>query len=133
MGMMLALLLALQDVDKARDALLRATDYFQKQAKHGGYVWFVSADGRQRFGEGRAAPDQIWVQPPGTPAVGLAFLRAFEAVKEPRLLQAAVDAGRALVRGRLKSGGWTYSIDFDPKSKPPRNYTTFDDDTTQCA
>ncbi|HEX7901889.1 MAG TPA: pectate lyase [Planctomycetota bacterium] len=129
---MIALLLTLTAQD-AREALLRATDYFQKQAKHGGYVWFHSADGLQRFGEGRAAPEQIWVQPPGTPAVGLAFLRAYEAVPEPRLLQAAVDAGRALVRGRLKSGGWTYSIDFDPKSKPPRNYTTFDDDTTQCA
>ena len=132
MGMMTALLLALAAQD-ARDALLRATDYFQKQAKHGGYVWFHSADGLQRFGEGRAAPGQIWVQPPGTPAVGLAFLRAYEATKAPRLLDAARDAGRALLHGQLKSGGWTYSIDFDPKSKPPRNYTTFDDDTTQCA
>jgi PelA/Pel-15E family pectate lyase len=127
---MIALLLALAAQD-AREALLRATDYFQKQAKHGGYVWFFSADGRQRFGEGRAGPEQIWVQPPGTPAVGLAFLRAYEATKEPRPLDAARDAGRALLRGRLKSGGWTYAIDFDPKSKPPRDYTTLDDDTTQ--
>ncbi len=141
--MVLLLLAALlpQDVAKARDTLLRATDAFHKQSKHGGYVWFFSADGQERWGESKVTPDQIWVQPPGTPAVGLAFLRAHAAVKEPRLLEAAREAGRALLHGQLKSGGWTYAVDFDPRGKlrgayrsggGGRNTTTLDDDTTQC-
>src|SRR5688572_13081389 len=97
------ILLALILAQDARETLLRACDAFQTLAVNGGYVWRVSADGRQRFGEGRAAPDQIWVQPPGTPAVGLAFLRAYEATGEKRLLQAAREAGLALARGRLRS------------------------------
>lgn len=140
--MLIALLLAVQDVEKVRDVLLRSTEAFQKRARHGGYVWFESVDGRERFGEGRVTPEQIWVQPPGTPAVGLAYLRAWEATKEPRLLEAAKEAGRALVYGQLRSGGWTYAIDFDPKGKMRgayrsgggrRNVSTLDDDTTQCA
>lgn len=137
---MSTLILALAVAQDAREALLRAADAFQKQSRHGGYVWFFSADGRERWGESRVTPEQIWVQPPGTPAVGLAFLRAWEATKEPRLLDAARDAGRALLHGQLKSGGWTYSVDFDPKGKlrgayrsggGGRNYSTLDDDTTQ--
>lgn len=138
----LLLLLLAQDAAAVRDALLRATDYFHKQSKHGGYVWRFTTDGSERHGESPCTPDQIWVQPPGTPAVGLAFLRAYEAVKEPRLLDAARDAGRALVHGQLRSGGWTYSVDFDPQGKlrgayrsggGRRNHSSLDDDTTQCA
>jgi hypothetical protein len=91
----------------------------------------------------------VWVQPPGTPTVGLAFLDAFEATGDSTYLDAARDAARALVRGQLRSGGWDYQIEFDPDKRvryayrttpaapldgrKTMNVTTLDDNTTQAA
>src|SRR5688572_2929174 len=139
------------DLDpQARDALRRATSYFQSISTRGGYLWWYSEDLKQRAGESRATETQIWVQSPGTPAVGLAFLRAHEVTKDPSYLQAAQRAAEALAWGQLESGGWTYLIDFDRANQRTyrradkgklntkqiarrRNVTTFDDDTTQLA
>jgi len=134
--------------DQALAAMKKATSYFTREvACHGGYLWKYSADLKQREGEGKATPTQVWVQPPGTPAVGLACVRAFEATGERQFLDAALAAANALVFGQLWSGGWQYSIDFDdaslrrhayrhlpqPKSKGVRGYSTLDDNTTQAA
>jgi PelA/Pel-15E family pectate lyase len=86
------------------------------------------------------------VQPPGTPAVAMAMLEAFQRTGEPSYLEAALDAGRALVRGQVHSGGWSNRIEFDPAERkrfayrvdgPPgkraRNISSFDDDQTQSA
>ena len=59
----------------------------------------------------------VWVQPPGTPAVGTAMLEAYQRTGEPAVLDAALDAGRALVRGQMHSGGWTNRIEFDPDDR----------------
>jgi PelA/Pel-15E family pectate lyase len=145
----LALLLPAQDDpfrDEAAKALRRAAEYFRtKVAVHGGYVWRVSEDLGHRDGERKAGPEQIWVQPPGTPTVGMAFLAAWEATRDPDYLEGSADAARALARGQLRSGGWTYSVEFDPAKRSawayrgepemPRqfNVSTLDDDTTQSA
>jgi PelA/Pel-15E family pectate lyase len=98
---------------QARDALKKAAVYYRTQvARHGGYVYYTSADLRERWGEGKAASDQIWVQPPGTPTVGMAYLRAFAATKDAYYLDAAREAAEALVYGQLQSGGWTNQITF---------------------
>ena len=89
---------------------------------------------------------QAWLQPPGTPAVGEAYLAAYERTKERFLLEAAVETARALVKGQLHSGGWGEFMEFDPQQRklyayrvdgPPgpraRNTTTLDDDKTQSA
>src|SRR5690606_19848781 len=81
-------------------------------ARHGGYVWASSGDLALREGEGVVGPDTIWVQPPGTPAVGQALLEAWHATKEQAFLEAAREAGEALLRGQLESGGWNYRIEF---------------------
>jgi hypothetical protein len=47
-----------------------ATFYRSKAASHGGYVYYYAPDLSRRLGEGAAGPDEIWVQEPGTPAVG---------------------------------------------------------------
>jgi hypothetical protein len=123
---------------EAAAALKRAAAYYhQKIAFHGGYVYFYSPDLSRRLGEGVASPDQIWVQPPATPTVGIAYVSAYNATKDPAYLEAARDAARALAYGQLASGGWTNSISFDPQSKNTaeyrngkgrgRNYSTFDD------
>ncbi|WP_339735741.1 pectate lyase [uncultured Gimesia sp.] len=117
--------------------------YRDKLAINGGYVYYYSLDLQQRWGEGKAGPDQIWVQPPGTPTVGMAYLSAFQATGDQFYLDAATDAALALVYGQLKSGGWTNSVDFNPRSKLTadyrngkgrgRNNSTLDDGITQSA
>jgi len=131
---------------RAETALQCAVSFYSTQvASHGGYVYRYSADLQKREGEGKVGPDTVWVQPPGTPAVGLAYLEAYERTQFPELLEAAVAAGECLVQGQLRSGGWQDHIDFseperarlayrvDPPRRRARNYTSFDDDKTQSA
>ena len=135
----------------AVETMVKATRYFRSQvATNGGYLWLYQSDFTRREGEGIASPTTIWVQPPGTPSVGMAFLRAYDATGDTLFLNGAVEAAQALVWGQLASGGWDYRIDFDPeKSKnwhyrrdveqgdrttgKRRNRTTLDDDNTQSA
>lgn len=132
--------------EQVRAAMLRAVTAFQNQAAYrGGYVYEVSLDGSHRRGEGTATATEIWVQPPGTPAVADAFLDAFDACHDPLFLNAARAAADALLFGQLESGGWADRVDFDPKGKNTgryregrgkakgRNYSTLDDDKTQSA
>ncbi len=117
----------------------------------GGYLWKYSLDLTERAGEAKATATQVWIQPPGTPTMGMTFLRAYEATKDARHLDSAKAAADALAKGQLESGGWDYLIDFDPekmklsylrsdagKISPSeiakrKNVTTFDDNTTQSA
>lgn len=129
------------------DALHRAVAYFHGQVGvQGGYVWRTGADLNLREGEGEVGPTRVWVQPPGTPAVGMAFLDAYDATADPLALQAARAVGECLARGQLRSGGWDYWIEFDPALRGPIGYrdepeparrptgrTTLDDNTTQAA
>lgn len=130
---------------QAREAMRRAaTYYFRDVAAHGGYVYHYSLDLRQRWGEGPATAEQVWVQPPGTPTVGLAYLAAYQATGDAFYLDAAKKAADALVFGQLASGGWTNVIDFAPKgdraghyrrggSRRGTNNSTLDDDISQAA
>lgn len=117
---------------QARAAADRALTAMRRIATRGGWVWRYSLDLSQRAGESQASPTMIWVQPPGTPSVGMALLRAFSATGDRRWLDAAKEAADALAAGQLDSGGWDYSIDFDPAARKPQ-FTNFDDDTTQSA
>ena len=129
---------------EAETAMHKAATYYREQvASHGGYVYHYSLDLKNRWGEGTATTDQIWVQPPGTPTVGLAFLRAYRATGDKFYLDATTDAAIALVYGQLKSGGWTSSVDFDPRGKlvaeyrngkgRGKNNSSLDDGQTQSA
>ena len=129
---------------QAIDAMKKAAQYYRGEvATHGGYVYHYSLDLSQRWGEGVASKDQIWVQPPGTPTVGMAYLKAYNATADRYYLDAATDAAMALVYGQLKSGGWTNSVDFDPSIKRTalyrsgrgrgKNNSSLDDGQTQSA
>jgi hypothetical protein len=129
---------------EAQRAMRRATTYFRTNvASHGGYVYHYSLDLSRHWGEGEATKDQIWVQPPGTPTVGLAFLKAWDATGEKMYLNAARDAAEALVYGQMKSGGWTNCVDFNPQGNrvaryrngrgQGRNTSSFDDGQTASA
>jgi PelA/Pel-15E family pectate lyase len=133
--------------EEALAALKRGVTFFRTQvAVQGTYLWQYSEDLAKREGEGKAAATQGWIQPPGTPSVGMALLDAHDATGDAFYLDAARETAHGLARGQLKSGGWTYLVDFDPagarplayrrmeaRGKRPRNVTTFDDDTTQAA
>lgn len=109
--------------DEAIRSVTKAITFFHSQvATHGGYVYRYSSDLQFRQGEGLAYDERIWVQPPGTPAVGLAFLTAYKTTKDDRFLDAARDAALALVKGQRFSGGWYYSITFDPQERLKVNY-----------
>ena len=133
-------------VEQSRAAMHKATDYMKTHvAVHGGYVYDVTVDLKYRRGEGVATPTEVWVQPPGTPTVGIAFVRAYEATGDAIHRDAAVDCAKALLHGQLESGCWTDRVDFDPSGKNAglyrhgrgkkngRNYSTLDDDKTQAA
>jgi len=122
----------------------KAAAYFRTEvASHGGYVYYYSVDFKQRWGEGEATADQIWVQPPGTPTVGMAYLKAYQATGEKFYLDAATETAEALMYGQLQSGGWTNCIDFDPNGSRialyrngkghGKNNSSLDDGQTQSA
>ena len=133
--------------EQATMAMRRATEFLRTQvATEGGYLWRYSEDLSLREGEGTATDTMIWVQPPGTPSVGMVFLTAYEATSDSYYLDAARDAAYALVRGQLRSGGWDYRVEFDPERRRrysyrvdinsqqnARNVSTMDDNNTQSA
>jgi len=133
---------------EAADSLRKATAYFRRNiSTEGGYLWRYSEDLKRREGEDKADEATVWLEPPGTPAVGMALLQAYWDTGDRHYLDAALAAGNCLVRGQLRSGGWDNSITFDPSrrrkytyrvdepiaARSPRNTTTLDDDKTQSA
>jgi PelA/Pel-15E family pectate lyase len=132
--------------EHALETLKKAASFYRDRvASHGGYVYYYSLDLRERWGEGKASPDTIFVQPPGTPTVGMAYLKAYAATGDKFYLEAARDAAEALAHGQLESGGWTQVIHY---AKPERgrlgkyrvgrpaggwNVSSLDDGQTQAA
>ncbi|MDH3660201.1 MAG: pectate lyase [Alphaproteobacteria bacterium] len=117
-------------VAAAERTLERAATYFRESvAVEGSYVWRVSSDLASRSGEAHTDAKQGWVQPPGTPAVGLAFAAAFEATGHPYYWGAALGAGLALADTQLLSGGWYPMIEFDPQRRKAWCYRR---DMTKC-
>ena len=71
---------------------------------NGGYVFLYSEDLTQKWGEIPARDTQIWVQPPGTPAVGMMFLKAYDATGDPIYLDYAEKNGRCIDLGTTSCG-----------------------------
>jgi len=141
-----------QQPDQVRDALRRAVEFFRGRVSvEGGYVYQWSEDLSKREGEGKVGAGTAWIEPPGTPAVGMAYLDAYRRCGEPILLEAAKETAGALVRGQLVSGGWDNRIEFGASERKQYAYrvdsnekqvaaldrrrktTTFDDDKSQSA
>ena len=126
----------------ARKTLREAASYFRSISTNGGYVGIYSLDLKDRFGESfyeKATAGQIWVQPPGTPSVGRAYLEAYRVTGADYYLEAARETARALVWGQRKVGGWDHRVDVShmqqdqtmPHRKAGR--CTMDDNITQGA
>ncbi len=132
--------------EQVKSALHKAVRFFRHDVSGdtGGYLWRYAADLSLREGEGEAKATTAWLQPPGTPAVGEAYLSAYLLTKDPVLREAAVETAMALVKGQLQSGGWADRIEFAPEDRKKTAYrteknpgksnrTTFDDDKSQSA
>ncbi len=132
--------------DETLAAAKRATTFLtDRVSTEGGYLWRYSADLALREGEGVVRMQTIWIQPPGTPTVGEAFLDLYAATGDQHFLSAARQAGEALRRGQMRSGGWQAMIEFEPERRkkwayrvdPPRekakDQSSLDDDKTQSA
>ncbi len=128
---------------EAAQALKKAAAFYRsKVASHGGYLYYYSPDLKDRWGEGKFTADTIFVQPPGTPTVGMAYLSAFASTGDAFYLEAAKEAAGALVAGQLQSGGWTQAIHFAPNNRMGKyrkgnggswNTSSLDDGQTQAA
>lgn len=139
--------------EKVIDAMKKSSDFMvNKVSTHGGYLWFYNEEMTEYYGEVPARPSQIWVQGPGTPAMGELFLKMYKTTGESCFLDYSKKAADALIYGQHPLGGWHYVIDFD-KSGMEKWYTdvasqflvgweeyrhyygncTYDDDVTQGA
>ena len=116
--------------EEAEQSLAKGIAFFQSISIEGGYVYHYSLDLKEKWGEGKTDDRTIEVQPPGTPAVGMSFLRAYRITKKPNFLQAAEAAANALILGQNELGGWEHKIYFD---RPKGKKVSFDDDQTQSA
>jgi len=99
--------------DEILQTMRRATRFMTDKVAHrGGYVWSYLPDMSRRWGEMEAKPTMIWIQDPGTAAMGHLFLDAYHATGEELYYKAAEEVAGALTWGQHPSGGWNYHIDF---------------------
>jgi len=97
----------------ALDALKRAAEHMDENVSYrGGYVWQYLPDLSVSWGEMEAKRSMCWIQPPGTPTAGHAFLDAYHATGDERYYEAAVRTAQALVSAQHAAGGWNYIHDF---------------------
>ncbi len=120
--------------------------YRHKVSTEGGYHYTYAADLSYGQSEHSEGPTMVETQREATPVVAMAYLDAYEATQDAFYLDAARAAAQALVRGQLCSGGWDYSIEFDPAKRSryayradkacgegrPLGTTTLDDNVTQA-
>ena len=119
------------DLKEQVDASLKkGVAFFHTINTEGGYVYFVTPDLSLKWGEEPIDNHSIEVQPPGTPAVGQSFLRAYQATGDEQALEFAKEAAYALIRGQNKNGGWDHTINF---KKLDNDKVSFDDNQTQSA
>ncbi len=131
---------------EALAAAKKATSFLVEQVStEGGYLWRYSADLKHREGEGVVETSTVWVQPPGTPAVGQAFVQLYQATGDRQFLDAARAAAESLRRGQMQSGGWQAMVEFEPERRrrwayrvdrpgsKAKDQSSLDDDKTQSA
>lgn len=110
---------------QAHAALLAATVYLTEQvAYQGGYLGAYTADLSEGFAKlGAKRPFHMhWVEPPGTPAMGMAYVKAWQATADRTFLDAAKETARALIWGQLATGGWYDYIDHSPTGEQVFRY-----------
>ena len=98
---------------RVRTALRDAVRFMDEQVSYrGGYVWAYLPDLSVTWGEMEAKRTMCWIQPPGTPTAGHAFLDAYHATGDETFYRAAERTALALVAAQHPAGGWNYIHDF---------------------
>jgi hypothetical protein len=91
----------------------RAAQHMDQNVSYrGGYVWQYLPDLSVSWGEMEAKRSMCWIQPPGTPTAGHAFLDAYHATGDELFYNAAVRTAQALMEAQHPAGGWNYIYDF---------------------
>lgn len=112
-------------IGQALQAMKRATRYMMEVASYnGGFVWSYLPDLSRQWGELEARRTMVWIQPPGTPAVGHLMLDAWRATHDEYYYQCAERIAGALVWGQLPCGGWNYMFDFAGETSTRQWYAT---------
>lgn len=142
---------ALPDPGEVKAAMKKAASFYRSEVAFlGGYAWKWPKDMSIAKGEDHSSNTLIMIQPPGTPAMGLAYLRAYQVTGDKLFLQGAREAASALMWCQLASGGWNSDFDFNPQLARKYHYrrdieagdadrgtrhasTTLDDQKTQTA
>ena len=107
------------------DAMRRAARHMDEQVSfRGGYVWQYLPDLSVSWGEMEAKRSMCWIQPPGTPTAGHAFLDAYHATGEELFYNAAVRTAQALMAAQHPAGGWNYIHDFAGEASLKHWYET---------
>lgn len=96
-----------------RNTMKAATRFMmEKVSCQGGFVWQYLPDMSRSWGELEARRSMVWVQPFGTPSVGLVLVEAYEVTKDTYYLKAAMKVAKTLIKGQLPCGGWNYVFDL---------------------
>ena len=109
--------------EEVRKALEQAVEFFRSRVSNsGGYHFRYASDLSYGRSEAAHGPTQVTVQTGGTPLVGMAYLRAYEATADSYYLDVARETALLLVRGQHCSGGWDYIIELDPEKRSSYPY-----------
>ncbi len=131
--------------DQVMGSLRKAAAFYNEQvSRTGAYHFAYTEDLGYGRSEASDSPTRPEVQREGTPSAGDAFLLAWDATGDRYYLEAARRVAHAYAAGQLCSGGWDYTIEFDPAKRKQFAYrvdgncgaagtTTLDDNVTQSA
>ena len=98
---------------EAEKSLEEGIAFMQTLAIEGGYVHYYSLDGKEKWGEGKTDDHTIEIEAPGTPAIGMSFLRAWKVTGNKDFLKAAENVAHSLALGQNDFGGWEQKIHFN--------------------
>lgn len=118
----------------AERAMKQATiAMMEKVSRDGGFVWGYLPDFSRTWGELEAYPTSVWVQSPGTPAVGNILLDAYHATKDEFYYTMAEKVANILIFGQLECGGWNYFFDLAGESSIQKWYKTIGKNAWGCS
>jgi PelA/Pel-15E family pectate lyase len=110
---------------EALAAMKRATAFMTDTvSREGGYLWYYLPDMTRYWGEIEANASALWIQPPGTPTMGHAFLDAYHVTGDEQFYRAATQTADVLAKVQHPSGGWNYWADLAGEASMKTWYDT---------
>ena len=127
LGLLLTPVFGQEKATRARTkaTMKAATTFMMDQVSYqGGFVWQYLPDLSRSWGELEARRSMVWIQPSGTPSVGLVLVDAYEATNDRYYLKAALKVAKTLIKGQLPCGGWNYVFDLNGEDSLKTWYET---------